>query len=85
VSQQLVFHYRDGGDYAANGIEPARISEIDTRYAAAMFARLGELADLPLGRPLTGARLAVRLAVPPRGAGDGVDRGRAAVHPDQGG
>jgi hypothetical protein len=48
VSQQLVFHYRDGGDYAANGIEPERISEIDTRYAAAMFARLGELADLPL-------------------------------------
>ncbi len=48
ASQQLVFHYWAGGDYAANGIEPERISEIDTRYAAAMFARLGELADLPL-------------------------------------
>jgi hypothetical protein len=48
ASQQLVFHYWAGGDYAANGIAPERISEIDTRYAAAMFARLGELADLPL-------------------------------------
>lgn len=48
ASQQLVFHYRAGGDYAANGIAPERISEIDTRYAAAMFARLGELADRPL-------------------------------------
>ena len=41
ASQQLVFHYWADGDYAANGIEPERISEIDTRYAAAMFARLG--------------------------------------------
>ena len=48
ASQQLVFHYWADGDYAANGIAPERISEIDTRYAAAMFARLGELADLPL-------------------------------------
>jgi hypothetical protein len=48
ASQQLVFHYWADGDYAANGITPERISEIDTRYAAAMFARLGELADLPL-------------------------------------
>jgi hypothetical protein len=50
ASQQLVFHYWywAGGDYAANGIAPERISEIDTRYAAAMFARLSELADLPL-------------------------------------
>ena len=48
ASQQLVFHYWADGDYAANGIEPERISEIDTRYAAAMFARLGELSDLPL-------------------------------------
>jgi hypothetical protein len=43
-----VFHYWAGGDYAENGIAPERISEIETRYAAAMFARLGELADLPL-------------------------------------
>jgi hypothetical protein len=48
ASRQLVFHYWADGDYAANGVAPARISEIDTRYAAAMFARLGELADLPL-------------------------------------
>src|SRR5215472_3812924 len=48
ASQQLVFHYWADGDYAENGIAPERISEIDTRYAAAMFARIGELADLPL-------------------------------------
>ena len=48
ASQQLVFHYWADGDWAENGIAPERISEIDTRYAAAMFARLGELADLPL-------------------------------------
>ena len=33
ASQQLVFHYWADGDYAANGIEPERISEIDTRSA----------------------------------------------------
>ena len=48
VSQQLVFHFWADGDWAENGIGPERISEVDTRYAAAMFARLGELADLPL-------------------------------------
>ena len=48
ASQQLVFHFWADGDWAEKGIEPERISEIDTRYAAAMFARLGELADLPL-------------------------------------
>jgi hypothetical protein len=48
VSQQLVFHHWADGDWAENGIAPERISEVDTRYAAAMFARLGELADLPL-------------------------------------
>jgi hypothetical protein len=48
VSRQLVFHHWADGDWAANGIEPERISEVDTRYAAAMFTRLGELADLPL-------------------------------------
>jgi hypothetical protein len=52
ASQQLVFHYRAGGNYAENGIAPERISEIDTRYAGLMFARLGELAD----RPLSAAR-----------------------------
>ena len=48
VSQQLVFHCWADGDWAENGIALERISEIETRYAAAMFARLGELADLPL-------------------------------------
>ena len=51
ASRQLVFHYRAGGDYAANGIAAERISEIDTRYAAAMFTRLDELADRPLSAP----------------------------------
>ena len=48
ASQQLVFHYRAGGDYAENGIDPGRIAEIDTRYADAMLARLAELAGPPL-------------------------------------
>jgi hypothetical protein len=48
ASQQLVFHHWADGDWADNGIAPERISEIDTRYAAAMFARLSELSDLPL-------------------------------------
>ena len=37
VSQQLVFHYRAGGDYADNGIALDRIDEIDPRYADVMF------------------------------------------------
>ena len=44
TARQLVFHYRAGGDYAENGIDPGRIAEIDTRYADAMLARLAELA-----------------------------------------
>ena len=52
AARQLVFHYRDGGDYAANGIEPDRVTEIDTRYAEAMLARIFELSD----RPLTATR-----------------------------
>lgn len=42
VSRQLVFHYEGSGDFAANGISPNRISEIDTRYVDAMFALLQE-------------------------------------------
>src|SRR5215467_14996896 len=53
AARQLVFHYRDGGDYAANGIAPGRITEIDTRYAEDMLARIFELS----GRPLTAARV----------------------------
>ena len=52
TARRLVFHYRDGGDYAENGIDPGRIAEIDTRYADAMLARLTALAD----QPLTAAR-----------------------------
>jgi hypothetical protein len=48
TARQLVFHYRADGDYAANGIAPERIAEIDTRYAAPMFERLFALDDRPL-------------------------------------
>ncbi|HYF61486.1 MAG TPA: transglutaminase-like domain-containing protein [Herpetosiphonaceae bacterium] len=48
AARRLVFHYRADGDYAANGIAPERIAEIDTRYAAAMLGRLAALSDLPL-------------------------------------
>lgn len=51
AAQQLVFHYRAGGDFAANGIDASRISEIDTRYAKDMLARLRQLADRPLAEP----------------------------------
>jgi Transglutaminase-like superfamily len=50
AARQLVFHYRAGGGYAENGIEPGRVTEIDTRYAERMLARLAELADQPLVR-----------------------------------
>jgi hypothetical protein len=43
ASSQLVFHYRAGGDFAANGVPAGRITEIDTRYAESML-------DLVLGR-----------------------------------
>jgi hypothetical protein len=48
TSCRLVFHYRAGGDFAENGIAADRMSEIDTRYADAMFARLFALHDAPL-------------------------------------
>jgi Transglutaminase-like superfamily len=48
AASQLVFHYRGGGDWAANGVEAARLAEIDTRYAESMLARIFELSDLPL-------------------------------------
>ncbi len=51
AARQLVFHYRSDGDFAENGIEAGRITEIDTRYAEDMLARLVHLADLPLGSP----------------------------------
>lgn len=42
ASSQLVFHYRAGGDFAANGVAAERMAEVNTRYADAMF-------DLVLG------------------------------------
>lgn len=48
VARQLVFHYRADGDFEQNGIGPSRIGEIDMRYADLMFARIFQLADLPL-------------------------------------
>ena len=72
ASQQLVFHYWADGEYAANGIEPERISEIDTRYAAAMFDAL----DVPPDRFLTAPR-AWQLA-----RSGAVDPECFVVHPD---
>jgi Transglutaminase-like superfamily len=40
ASSQLVFHYRAGGDFAANGVPAERIAEIDTRYADLMLDRV---------------------------------------------
>jgi hypothetical protein len=48
AARGLVFHYRDDGDFAANGISADRIAEIDTRYARDMLARIVSLADEPL-------------------------------------
>jgi hypothetical protein len=50
-ANQLVFHYRADGNWAANGIDADRISEIDTRYVEAMLGRLLELGEPSLQRP----------------------------------
>ena len=50
ASSQLVFHYRAGGDFAANGVPAERMSEINTRYAGKMFARVLERGEPSLGR-----------------------------------
>jgi len=50
ASSQLVFHYRAGGDFAANGVPAERMSEINTRYADVMFERVLERGDPALGR-----------------------------------
>jgi hypothetical protein len=52
AARGLVFHYRADGDFAANGISPGRVAEVDTRYAKDMLARLTSLA----AQPLTSAR-----------------------------
>jgi hypothetical protein len=40
ASSQLVFHYRAGGDFAANGVPAERMTEIDARYAGLMLDRV---------------------------------------------
>lgn len=50
ASSQLVFHYRAGGDFAANGVPAERISEIDTRYADAMFGHVLQRGEPALAR-----------------------------------
>jgi hypothetical protein len=47
VARDLVIHYR-GDDPAGHGIPDERLTEVDTRYADAMLARLVELDDRPL-------------------------------------
>jgi hypothetical protein len=56
AARGLVFHYRADGDFAANGISPGRIAEIDTRYARDMLALLVRLADQPLAVPRTASQ-----------------------------
>ena len=50
ASSQLVFHYRAGGDFAANGVPAERVAEIDTRYADAMFGHVLGRGDPALAR-----------------------------------
>jgi hypothetical protein len=42
ASSQLVYHYRAGGDFAANGVPAERMAEINTRYAGLMLDRVLE-------------------------------------------
>jgi hypothetical protein len=50
ASSQLVFHYRAGGGFAENGVPAERVSEIDTRYADAMFGHVLERGEPTLAR-----------------------------------
>jgi len=50
ASSQLVFHYRAGGNFAANGVPAERIAEIDSRYADAMLGLLLERGEPSLAR-----------------------------------
>jgi hypothetical protein len=50
ASSQLVFHYRAGGDFAENGVPAERAGEINTCYAADMFALLLERGEPALAR-----------------------------------
>jgi hypothetical protein len=58
-----VFHYWADGDYAANGIAPERISEIDTRYGWVVAV----IADALLVAP--GAETVVRFLASAAGPG----------------
>jgi hypothetical protein len=58
ASQQLVFHYRGGGDWAEAGLAPERIREVDTRYVEDMCRLL-----LDLQPSLAGSRAASRRVV----------------------
>jgi hypothetical protein len=51
AASHLEFHYRAGGDFAANGVPADRAGEIGTRYADAMFALLLERGEPALSRP----------------------------------
>ena len=50
ASSQLVFHYRAGGDFTANGVPAERVAEIDTRYADLMLDRIMERGAPTLAR-----------------------------------
>jgi len=53
IASGLVFHYRAHGDPCDHGFAPARLAEIDLRYASAMLDRLRELdPELAGRRPL---------------------------------
>lgn len=46
----LIFHYRGDGDYGENGIDEARVSEVDTRYADDMLALINAPAPIEAGK-----------------------------------
>lgn len=48
---RLVFHYRAHGDLADHGFDPARLAEINLRYAEDMFARVRALNDVSPAAP----------------------------------
>ncbi len=50
ISQQLVAHYMGSSDGTSGPVEGERLTEVDTRYADAMFSRLLALASPPLAR-----------------------------------
>lgn len=50
VSQQLVAHYMGSSDGTSGPIEGERLSEVDTRYADALFARLLAMGPPTLAR-----------------------------------